>query len=159
MGEATETSATAPKRGAVAWIKKVDDVVFSVEKSIVAFALVTITVVVFIDVIARRITAPDSKVGQLLSRIAHVQDTGTREWVDANVAPWVSMVLAVLLVGFGLYSSRRFARARKGDEREVDQKKEIGLSAAAEVNRHGLREEDVGHDHDDHRHQVGRHQR
>lgn len=120
-------------RGAFAWARKVDDVVFMVEKSIITFALVTITVVVFVDVIARRITAPDSKIGRLLSRIAGIDDYDTLLWVDANVAPWVTLVLALLTIGFGFYSSRRFGRMAKKSEGRVDMKREVGLAAGTAV--------------------------
>ncbi len=117
--------------GILALARKLDDAVFSVEKTIVAFALITITVVVFVDVIARRISAPDSKVGQLLSKIAGVDDFATREWVDANVAPWVTLALSLFMLGFGFYSARRFSRMRAGIEASaVNLGKEIGLASA-----------------------------
>ena len=43
-------------KGPLGWIRKLDDAVYTIEQSVVALALMTITVVVFVDVIARRIT-------------------------------------------------------------------------------------------------------
>lgn len=110
-------------------MRRIDTAVFDAEKAIVAFSLVTITVVVFVDVVARRINAPDSKIGHLISKIARIDDFETQEWVDANVAPWVILGLAILLLGYGLYSARRFKRMRAGKAGPVDLKRELGLSA------------------------------
>lgn len=131
MGEVKESGG---ERGI---IRKIDDAVFAVEKSIVSFALFTIPIVLFIDVIARRITAPDSKIGALICRLGGIDDFETRAWVDANVAPWVTMGLAFFLLGFGLFSARRFARQRAGEER-VDLRRELGLAAAFAVAGIGL---------------------
>ena len=58
------------RRGALGWVRRLDDAVFAIEQAVVAVALLIITVVIFIDVVARRANAPDSKVGQLIARIA-----------------------------------------------------------------------------------------
>ncbi len=132
MAQADEKKEEAPK-GAIALLRKIDDAVFKVETSIVTFALITITVVVFVDVIARRITAPDSKIGQLLCRSAGIVDYEEKQWIDANIAPWLTLALALIAIGFGFYSSRRFARMAKPSEAEVDMKREVGLSAGLAV--------------------------
>ena len=42
------------RRGALGWVRRLDDAVFAIEQAIVAVALLIITVVIFIDVVARR---------------------------------------------------------------------------------------------------------
>ncbi|MCA9606498.1 MAG: TRAP transporter small permease subunit [Myxococcales bacterium] len=129
MSEAAAKGEKPQKTGGFfASMRKIDTAVFNAEKAVVAFSLVTITVVVFVDVVARRINAPDSKIGRLISKIARVEDFETREWIDANVAPWVTLGLAMLLLGYGLYSARRFKRMRAKSTAAVDMKKELGLA-------------------------------
>ena len=114
--------------------RRIDDAVFTIEKSVVAFSLITITIVVFVDVIARRITAPDSKIGQLISKIGGIEDFETRAWIDSNVAPWITLALALFVLGFGFYSARRFTRMREGIEAStVNLGREIGLASAFAV--------------------------
>ncbi|MCB9592221.1 MAG: TRAP transporter small permease subunit [Sandaracinaceae bacterium] len=133
MSEAAPTGPEPkPSGGFFGVARKIDDAVFNAEKAVVSFALVTITVVVFVDVIARRILAPDSKLGELFSKLARVEDLETRAWVDANIAPWVSLVLGLLVLGFGLYSGRRFGRMRAGVT-EVSTGRELGLAAGFAV--------------------------
>ena len=132
MSDAAPSERSRPT-GFFAIAHKVDDLVFRIEKSIVGFSLVAITVVIFIDVIARRVTAPDSKIGGMLSKIAGIEDLETRDWVDATIAPWVTLGLALFFLGFGTYSARRFARMRAGTTSDVDFKKELGIAAAAAV--------------------------
>jgi TRAP-type C4-dicarboxylate transport system permease small subunit len=105
-------SAQKPRRGPFGWLRAVDDGVFAVEQAIVALALIGITIMVFVDVVARRISAPDSKMGVLMAKIAGITDPPTRQWIDVSVAPWVTLVGSLVLVGFGLWTARRMARER-----------------------------------------------
>ena len=133
MSEAATTGAEPTKPGGFfAVARKIDDWVFAAEKAIVSFALVTITVVVFVDVVARRIRSPDSKVGELLARVANVEDMETKAWIDASVAPWLTGALALFFLAFALYSGRRFGRARAGVT-EVQVGRELGLAAGFAV--------------------------
>jgi len=133
MADAADQGARKSGGGVFAVARRVDDVVFAVEKAIVALALITITVVVFVDVIARRINAPDSKIGQLISKFGGIDDFETKEWIDANVAPWVTLVLSLLLLGFGMYSGRRFVRLRSESKVDVQLGKEIGIAVGFAV--------------------------
>lgn len=118
--------------GPFRWVRAVDDGVFAVEQAIVALALMGITVMVFVDVIARRISAPDSKVGGLLAKLARVQDLETRAWIDASVAPWVTLAVSLVLVGFGFWTARRLARERAGQSASSFGR-EAGLAAGVAV--------------------------
>ncbi|MGE0784429.1 MAG: TRAP transporter small permease [Sandaracinaceae bacterium] len=124
--------------GPFARLRQIDDAIFAVEQSIVAFALVTITAVIFIDVVARRINAPDSKVGDLLAKIAGIDDLETRAWIGNTIAPWVTLGLALLLIGFAVYSARRFARARDEDAKAPELGRELGVAAGTAVITAGL---------------------
>lgn len=98
------------------WLRVVDDGVFAVEQAIVALALIAITVLMFVNVLARRIQAQDSKVGAVIADLAGVDsiaDLETRRWIDANVAPWVTLVGSFALIAFGYYTWQRFVRRRK----------------------------------------------
>lgn len=121
------------RRGFFGVIRRIDDAVFAVEQSIVAFALLTITAVIFVDVIARRITAPDSKIGELVARVGGIEDLETRDWIGANVAPWVTVVFTLLFVTFAVYSSRDFGRQRAKTNVEAPVGRELGLSFGTAV--------------------------
>ncbi len=101
------------RRGAFGWLRAIDDGVFAVEQAIVSLALIGITVLMFVNVVARRIQAPDSKIGAMLAKLGGVSDPETRAWIDASVAPWATVVGAFALVVFGYYTWQRFVRRRK----------------------------------------------
>ncbi|MFK7987514.1 MAG: TRAP transporter small permease [Sandaracinaceae bacterium] len=125
----SETAEEQSRTGPFKWVRKLDDVVFAIEQSIVALSLITITVVVFVDVIARRITAPDSKVGALVSKLAGIEDEPTRAWVDTTLAPIVSLVVGLAVLSCGSFAARRFSRARENiSEDTVQRGREVGTS-------------------------------
>ncbi len=82
-------------------LRRVDAAVFRAESSLLSLALIATTVMVFVDVVYRRLVAPDSKVGGLLASVAGITDPVKRAALDANVAPWVAVLLTfgVVLVG------------------------------------------------------------
>lgn len=127
-GAAAKGAEPTKPGGPFAFARKLDGFVFEVEKAIVAFSLVTITVVVFVDVVARRIDAPDSKIGRMIADLGGVEDDATRAWIDASVAPWATLGIGLLLLGFGMYSARRFLRMRAGTVAEVDPRRELGYA-------------------------------
>lgn len=107
------TSETETRRGPVGWLRAVDDGVFAVEQAIVVLALIAITVMMFVNVLARRIQAPDSKIGAIVAKMMGVTDLEERAAIDANVAPWVTLIGAFGLIVFGYYSWQRFLRKRE----------------------------------------------
>ncbi len=100
--------------GFFGWVRAVDDGVFAVEQAIVALALIAITVLMFVNVVARRIQAQDSKVGSVIAKIAGVTDLETRAWIDASVAPWVTLGGSFAIIVFGYFTWRRFVARRTG---------------------------------------------
>lgn len=99
MSGSTEPTGTSTARPA--W-RRIDDAIFAIERALVATALVLITVTSFADVVARRLEAPDSKVGEILARLLRVTDSATRLTLDHTVAPIVSWVTGYLLIVFAV---------------------------------------------------------
>lgn len=109
--------AKAPKpsySGPFAPLRKLDDVVFSAEQVIVAIFLSAMTVMVFLDVVYRRLVAPDSKIGGILAGLLGVTDAEERAHLDTNVAPWVGGAIGFLAIWFGVWGARREKRAEAG---------------------------------------------
>jgi len=109
--------AKAPKpsySGPFAPLRKLDDVVFSAEQVIVAIFLSAMTVMVFLDVVYRRLVAPDSKIGGILAGMLGVSDAEERARLDANVAPWVGGAIGFLAIWFGVWGARREKRVEAG---------------------------------------------
>ena len=92
-------------------LRRVDDAVFAVEQAIVSAFLIAITIFVFLDVLYRRLAAPDSKVGALVARIFGIEDEGTRAFIDGTLAPWVGAVIGFLLLWFAFWSAERHKKA------------------------------------------------
>src|SRR5512132_1653460 len=57
----------------------------------VATFLIAITVLIFMDVVQRRLTAPDSRLGQAIAKLLFIHDAGARAFIDAWVAPVVGI--------------------------------------------------------------------
>ncbi len=105
-GDASPASAegAAP---APSLLKRIDDAVFAVEQAVIAAFLSAIALMVFMDVVYRRLIAPDSKVGGIVASFLGVDDPAARANLDANVAPWVSMVVGVLALWLAFWGARR----------------------------------------------------
>jgi TRAP-type C4-dicarboxylate transport system permease small subunit len=90
-------------------VRRVDDAVFAIEKAIVISFLMAITVLIFVDVVYRRLVSPDSKIGALIAALGGVDDPSTRAFIDAQVAPWVGGVLGLVLLWFAYWTAERHA--------------------------------------------------
>lgn len=86
------------------WLRKIDDFVYSAEQAIVVSFLSAMTIMVFLDVVDRRISSPDSKIGDLIGRFAGIEDVATKAWVDGTLAPIVATILGLVLLWFGVSS-------------------------------------------------------
>ncbi len=95
-----------PYEGRFGWLRKVDDAIFTVEQTIVATFLSAITVMVFLDFVDRRLTAPDSRVGLLMARLFGIEDESTVHMLQHTVAPIVSSVVGVVILFFGVAATR-----------------------------------------------------
>jgi TRAP-type C4-dicarboxylate transport system permease small subunit len=106
--EGSTATATKPA-GPLGWVRRVDDAVFAMEKAIVITFLIAITVLIFVDVIYRRLVSPDSKIGAAVAAVAGIDDPERRAMIDAQVAPWVAAALGVALLWFGYWTAERQA--------------------------------------------------
>jgi TRAP-type C4-dicarboxylate transport system permease small subunit len=97
-------------------VRRVDDAIFALEQALVTGALLLITLMVFLDVVARRLTAGDSKVGQLLANLLRIEDRETLHTLHHQIAPWVGLLLAFLLLAFAITSSHRNRKKKEGEE-------------------------------------------
>ncbi|MEO0325266.1 MAG: TRAP transporter small permease [Myxococcota bacterium] len=88
-------------------LKRIDDAIFAVEQAVIAAFLSAIAVMVFMDVVYRRLIAPDSKVGGIVAGFLGETDPAARAEIDANVAPWVSLVVGVLALWLAFWGARR----------------------------------------------------
>ncbi|NOY93065.1 MAG: TRAP transporter small permease [Deltaproteobacteria bacterium] len=92
-------------------LRRLDDGIFAVEQAVVTTFLSAMTVMVFLDVVYRRLVAPDSKLGHLLALIFRVHSDEGRATLDHTVAPILGVVLGVSALGFGFWTAERRAGA------------------------------------------------
>ena len=114
----TKAAPGGPKGSPFALLRKIDDAVFAVEQTIVATFLSAITVMVFLDFVDRRLTAPDSRVGLLLARLFGVTDQGTVHLLEHTVAPILSSVVGLVVLFFGVAATR----SPRGESSKIDGK-------------------------------------
>jgi C4-dicarboxylate transporter DctM subunit len=74
-----------------------DDLVFGAENSMVAIFLIATTILMFIDVVDRRLHAPDSRLGAALGKLLFISNPATQAVLD-SLAPWIGGVVAVLIL-------------------------------------------------------------
>jgi C4-dicarboxylate transporter DctM subunit len=82
-------------------LRKIDDAIFTAERSIVALLLVAMTVTVFLDVVYRQLVTPEGKISQWLA--IGIADPNLR----ATLAPIVGAVIGILVLGAGFTTSER----------------------------------------------------
>jgi C4-dicarboxylate transporter DctM subunit len=92
--EATATPSTPSKRSP---LRALDDLVFRAEDAMVGIFLIATTVLMFIDVVARRLDAPDSRLGLAIGKLLFISDAGTQATLDA-AAPWLGAGVGVLVM-------------------------------------------------------------
>ena len=93
-------------------LRRIDDAVFAVEQAVVAAFLVAMTVMVFLDVLYRRLVAPDSKLGTLAARVFGVEDEDTRAFIDHTLAPWASAAIGLAVLWFAFWTAERHMEGR-----------------------------------------------
>ncbi len=110
----TPTEQDSPYEGRFGRLRRVDDAIFAVEQAIVWTFLSGMTVMVFLDVVYRRISAPDSKVAELLCRFLGIENPETVALMTDKVAPIFSLVLGFLLLWFGFWTAERHSGEKTG---------------------------------------------
>jgi TRAP-type C4-dicarboxylate transport system permease small subunit len=89
---------------------RIDDAVYTVERAFVFTSMASMVLMVFFDVVDRRLQAPESKLAALLHFILRPAGFGDPErapWVAAWLSPAAAAAIAFGLLWFGLATVRR----------------------------------------------------
>jgi TRAP-type C4-dicarboxylate transport system permease small subunit len=101
-----EPGTESPYAGRFGILRRIDDWIFAVETGILWTFLATATIMVFLDVVYRRLAAPDSKAAELVARIFGIE---TPEGIKTltTIGPIVSAIAAVGLVYFAFWTAEQ----------------------------------------------------
>ncbi len=94
----------SPYGGRFGLLRRVDDWIFNVEMGILWTFLAVSAVMVFLDVMYRRLAAPDSKVAELTARIFGIESPETMEKLT-TIGPAATGVVGILLVYFAFWTA------------------------------------------------------
>jgi TRAP-type C4-dicarboxylate transport system permease small subunit len=97
-----------PYQGPWGPIRRIDDLIFNVEMGILWTFLAVSAVMVFLDVMYRRLAAPDSKVAELTARIFGIESPETIDTLT-TMGPIATGVIGVLLVYFAFWTAEDHA--------------------------------------------------
>jgi len=97
-----------PYQGPWGVIRRIDDWIFNVEMGILWTFLGVSAVMVFLDVVYRRLAAPDSKVAELTARVLGIEDPESMETLT-NIGPIVTTAIGVGLVYFAFWTAEKHA--------------------------------------------------
>ena len=103
-----------PYKGRFGIIRRIDDWIFTVEMAILWTFLGVSAVMVFLDVMYRRLAAPDSKVAELTARIFGIESPEAMETLT-TVGPIVTGIIGVGLVYFAFWTAEAAFNLRKYD--------------------------------------------
>lgn len=95
-----------PYRGPFGVIRRVDDLIFTIEMGILWTFLAVSAVMVFLDVTYRRLAAPESKIGELIGRLFGVENPAALEGLD-RWAPVGTAILGVFLLWFAFWTAEQ----------------------------------------------------
>ncbi|MEZ4287048.1 MAG: TRAP transporter small permease subunit [Polyangiales bacterium] len=88
-------------------LRALDDFIFRIEETILWTFLAAMTIMVFLDVVYRRLADPSSKVAELIVRVFSVEDPDMIARVSSTIAPVVSAVVGFGLLWFGFWTTER----------------------------------------------------
>ena len=97
-----------PYKGPWGPLRRIDDWIFHVEMGILWTFLGLAAVMVFLDVMYRRLAAPDSKVAELAARILGIEDPDSMAQLT-TLGPIVSGVIGIGLVYFAFWTAEKHA--------------------------------------------------
>jgi TRAP-type C4-dicarboxylate transport system permease small subunit len=97
-----------PYEGRFGILRRIDDWIFAVEMGVLWTFLAVSAVMVFLDVMYRRLAAPDSKVAELVARIFGIESPKAMETLTA-VGPIATGVIGVGLVYFAFWTAEEHA--------------------------------------------------
>src|SRR5688500_1734793 len=90
-----------PAEGPKHPLRVLDNALFRAEDALIAIFLFLVTVLIFFDVLHRRLTAPESKIGQLIWDKLGIEDAGARATVEGVVAPILTIWVLLGFTWFG----------------------------------------------------------
>ena len=102
-----------PYSGRFGLLRRLDDWIFTVEMGILWTFLGVSAIMVFLDVMYRRLAAPDSKVAELTARIFGIESPEAMETLT-TVGPIATAVIGVALVYFAFWTAEEH-RAEEGE--------------------------------------------
>jgi len=94
--------------GRVGIIRRIDDWIFAVEMSILWSFLGVSAIMVFLDVMYRRLAAPDSKVAELTARILGIESPEAMKTL-LTIGPIATAAVGVALVYFAFWTAENHA--------------------------------------------------
>ena len=97
-----------PYQGPWGPLRRIDDGIFYVEMGILWTFLGLAAIMVFLDVMYRRLAAPDSKVAELAARILGIEDPDSMAQLT-TLGPIVSGVIGIGLVYFAFWTAEKHA--------------------------------------------------
>lgn len=103
-----ESGEENPYKGPWGPLRRIDDWIFHVEMGILWTFLGVSAVMVFLDVVYRRLAAPDSKVAELTARIFGIESPEAVETLT-TIGPIVTGVIGVCLVYFAFWTAEKHA--------------------------------------------------
>lgn len=107
MDEQRGPAAAPPRR---TWLHRLDEVVYSAEQTVVVGSLVAMTIMVFLDVVHRRLDAPESRLIELLAFF--VNDPSTLKTLHTMAAPPLLVALTWLLVHLGIGATTELPKGK-----------------------------------------------
>ncbi len=103
-----ESGEEKPYAGPWGPIRRLDDWIFTVEMGVLWTFLGVSAVMVFLDVMYRRLAAPDSKVAELTARIFGIESPEAMETLT-RIGPIASGVVGIALVYFAFWTAEKHA--------------------------------------------------
>ncbi len=110
----TEPGKDNPYEGPWGVIRRIDDWIFNIEMGILWTFLGASAVMVFLDVVYRRLAAPDSKVAELTARILGIENPESMKTLT-TIGPIVTGIIGIGLVYFAFWTAEK--HASEGQER------------------------------------------
>ena len=97
-----------PYQGRFGILRRIDDWIFSVEMGVLWTFLGVSAVMVFLDVMYRRLAAPDSKVAELAARILGIESPEAMETLT-RIGPIATGIVGIGLVYFAFWTAEEHA--------------------------------------------------
>lgn len=101
-----EPGEQSPYQGRFGFLRRIDDWIFHVEMGVLWTFLAASAVMVFLDVMYRRLAAPDSKVAELTARIFGVESAEGMKTLT-TVGPIATAIVGVALVYFAFWTAEK----------------------------------------------------